>query len=638
MEIDNSKNYFSLLGIVLFLLIVPGAAFYSLNLLSEIRAFNRDLLATSQDAVTESKVVAERASELSQRAESAERTLASVEAEIVENRALAYSAQARIKAAERAAVEAKSALKQSAALQQRAQLAEQDLLDLTAAIRADEKLAHAARLKIEAVEKAKLHARTTAKEAIALQKEAHLAEQKLDELNAAIDADAELADAARLKIAAVERVEMEVRTSAEQTAKMRHQAEFADRKIRELKATIETDNELIRVAQLKIDAALLIESEAQTTAEQVAFLQDRARLADQKIRELNAAIGADQELVRVAQSKIKAAERMESKAREVAEEAAILRQKAELAEQRLVAAKASLATEQALILAAQSIIDAAAKSEAKSEAVTAEAASLQMRAREADQYINAVEAPIADDISLPIASATINADTRLGGNSPGATPATDEGASDPQQTSSNDIIEEQSEVPYQKTELIGVSEASRLFLSLDQGNFGPIAAYLAASGNPNVINTGGGTLLSKAAWKGQHDYVDRLLQAGADVNLADRRGRTPLINASIAGHRASVQHIVGAGADIDIAAADGKTALMAASINDHFEIASTLVSEGANINAIDRSGRSALFFAIWEGHEDIANLLITNGADIDLVDLEGKTLVQLAEERGLELF
>jgi len=67
--------------------------------------------------------------------------------------------------------------------------------------------------------------------------------------------------------------------------------------------------------------------------------------------------------------------------------------------------------------------------------------------------------------------------------------------------------------------------------------------------------------LLQAAYTGDLQQLERLLQQGAPLNAADPAGRTPLILAVMRGHTAMVQRLLAAGANTALIDNDGLNAL-----------------------------------------------------------------------------
>ena len=94
----------------------------------------------------------------------------------------------------------------------------------------------------------------------------------------------------------------------------------------------------------------------------------------------------------------------------------------------------------------------------------------------------------------------------------------------------------------------------------------------------------GRTPLHKAALRGKHNEVKRLLSAGADVNSVDSNGRTPLHTAAEFNRSRVVKILLDNGAEIDSRDLSGGTALHAAAWSGRPRTVKILLAHGANVN------------------------------------------------------
>jgi hypothetical protein len=142
--------------------------------------------------------------------------------------------------------------------------------------------------------------------------------------------------------------------------------------------------------------------------------------------------------------------------------------------------------------------------------------------------------------------------------------------------------------------------------------------------------------LSRAAMRGDLDYVKDLLSQGAKPDSSDSQGMSALAIASQEGHIEVVKFLLYHGADVN-AHGKGKgvdrTALMAAaSYGRHVEIVRLLVERGAEVNARGELGWTALIWAARGGEIESVKYLLDKGADPHINALDGKTPVELTEE------
>ncbi|MBX2869924.1 MAG: ankyrin repeat domain-containing protein [Acidiferrobacterales bacterium] len=147
----------------------------------------------------------------------------------------------------------------------------------------------------------------------------------------------------------------------------------------------------------------------------------------------------------------------------------------------------------------------------------------------------------------------------------------------------------------------------------------------------------GQTMLIKAAWNGDEEMLDALLNLGANVNLSSNDGRTPLFSATVSGNIQLVIKLVELGASVNTKTKQGKTPLMVSAWSNYPEIALYLLEQGAQPDLIDANGRNALFYALWDRNIDVVRTLIQYGARLDQVDTEGHSAVDIARLRRIEL-
>ncbi|KAJ9606041.1 hypothetical protein H2200_009890 [Cladophialophora chaetospira] len=132
-------------------------------------------------------------------------------------------------------------------------------------------------------------------------------------------------------------------------------------------------------------------------------------------------------------------------------------------------------------------------------------------------------------------------------------------------------------------------------------------------------------LVQAAAFKGQLEPLQFLVERGADVNGPARgsRGRTALQHAVEKGDRKMVNFLLDQGADVNTAAAEekGLTALQAAALRGKIDLVSLLLQRGADVNAqpAKEGGYTALSAAIESGSQIIFRRLIQAGANVNFV-------------------
>jgi hypothetical protein len=101
---------------------------------------------------------------------------------------------------------------------------------------------------------------------------------------------------------------------------------------------------------------------------------------------------------------------------------------------------------------------------------------------------------------------------------------------------------------------------------------------------------------------------------GVDVNERDNEGSTALMYAAWQGQTEVAQLLIDAGADVNARSYYGWTALMSASYHGNTEIAQLLLDYGADVTIKDNSGNTALEIALEMGQTELAELLREAGA------------------------
>jgi uncharacterized protein len=182
------------------------------------------------------------------------------------------------------------------------------------------------------------------------------------------------------------------------------------------------------------------------------------------------------------------------------------------------------------------------------------------------------------------------------------------------------------------------------------------------SGDPNLSDSNGVTLLIVTANQLDEDNVRRLLQRGADVHAHDRQGATALLyvagNRSVADGTAGnlfgdttakglrvAEMLLAAGSDVDAKQLDGSTTLMVAAVNMSVSLVATLLKHDADVNSQDNLGRTALwhaagvapfdFLTIYADNSSVLLTLLEGGADINIPDREDVTPLLNAVESGI---
>ena len=145
----------------------------------------------------------------------------------------------------------------------------------------------------------------------------------------------------------------------------------------------------------------------------------------------------------------------------------------------------------------------------------------------------------------------------------------------------------------------------------------------------------GQTALTMAAWNGNHEMVNLLLNAPkrADPNKSNTQGVTPLHRAAEMGHTETVQVLLTHSANPNVSNTYGETPLHRAVYftNDRGSAVVTLLLKepSVNVNAIDKLGQTPLHHAVKYGREAEVALLLDANASPNVIDNKGHTPLHL---------
>ncbi len=153
----------------------------------------------------------------------------------------------------------------------------------------------------------------------------------------------------------------------------------------------------------------------------------------------------------------------------------------------------------------------------------------------------------------------------------------------------------------------------------DAAMSGDVAAVrtLAETADVNARQADGATAMHWAAYLGNVEMAQVLIDAGADVGVANRNGSTPLWLAATSGHAEMIRTLLAGGADANEQLPLGRTPLMIAARTGNPEAVAVLIEYGADVNARESSrGTTSLMWAADQGHADVVAALIDAGADV----------------------
>jgi ankyrin repeat protein len=197
-----------------------------------------------------------------------------------------------------------------------------------------------------------------------------------------------------------------------------------------------------------------------------------------------------------------------------------------------------------------------------------------------------------------------------------------------------------------------VEEAQlRTFLTTarnNKGEFDKTIHRASGLGNIDIINIilncgidvnqarteDGATPLYIAAYKGQLNVAQLLLDRGAEVNQAETNGATPLYIAAALGQLDVAKLLLDRGAKVNQAEINGVTPLYIAAQEGQLDVAKLLLKRGAEVNLAETNGATPLFIAAEEGQLAIAELLLDRGAKVNQAMNDGATPLLIAALEG----
>ena len=184
-----------------------------------------------------------------------------------------------------------------------------------------------------------------------------------------------------------------------------------------------------------------------------------------------------------------------------------------------------------------------------------------------------------------------------------------------------------------------LQEEKKLWNAVIYGNTGKVKNLLS-TGMLNVNYVRGcdfRTPLLEAAYYGQKDVVQLLLDRGADPNKEDAYGWTPLSETQRCGPDV-VQLLLDRGADPKKTGLCGLTPLHEAVINNQKDVVKMLLNAGAEVDTADAFGRTPLYCALecmaMYGNKEVVLLLLRKGADHNKPCKDGVSPLRMAEKRG----
>jgi ankyrin repeat protein len=132
----------------------------------------------------------------------------------------------------------------------------------------------------------------------------------------------------------------------------------------------------------------------------------------------------------------------------------------------------------------------------------------------------------------------------------------------------------------------------------------------------NAVAPDGFSPLGLAAFFGQKETVELLLENGAEVNAASLNSQRvmPLHSAVAGQHFEIAKRLIEHGALVNAEQEGGFTPLHSACQNGQLEMVKLLLDNGADIHALSHEGRSTLYFAREGSYTPVIELLEAAGA------------------------
>ena len=161
-----------------------------------------------------------------------------------------------------------------------------------------------------------------------------------------------------------------------------------------------------------------------------------------------------------------------------------------------------------------------------------------------------------------------------------------------------------------------ITPAEQLHAAVRNGRLAEVA-HLIGDGVPvDARDALGSTPLIDAAWSGNAETCQFLLQHGADVNAVHQEAHsTALEYAVLTGRVAIVKLLLSAGARVDKEYRDRQTVLHLAAERGNSQIVELLLAAHADVGAVDSEDNTPLDEALLHGQVQAVRTLIAHGAD-----------------------
>lgn len=143
------------------------------------------------------------------------------------------------------------------------------------------------------------------------------------------------------------------------------------------------------------------------------------------------------------------------------------------------------------------------------------------------------------------------------------------------------------------------------------------------------------TYFFEAARMGDNVLLEKYVTSGFPVDVRTPQGYTALILAAYHGQKDTVQKLIQLGADPCARDNRGSTALMGATFKGELSIAKLLLDQPCSkVDERNREGQTAAMYAALAGNGELIDMLRRRGAHLDLKDSSGNTAASLARGQG----
>jgi len=152
-----------------------------------------------------------------------------------------------------------------------------------------------------------------------------------------------------------------------------------------------------------------------------------------------------------------------------------------------------------------------------------------------------------------------------------------------------------------------------------------------APGQVDLASAGGSTPLVRAAFHGNHQAIELLIEYGADPHYVKPGGWSVIGEAAMGGAPKAVEVLLRHGVSPDLRDGLGRKPLHVAANSYALEVMRVLLDAGCDVNAVDESGLTALHYAAQREHPEAVRLLLDRGADKHARNHAGRRPVDMTD-------